>query len=60
MSIRTVGILSPGDMGAAIRRVLRDGGLEVITCLAGRSELERLRAREAEMREVPDEDDLVA
>jgi 3-hydroxyisobutyrate dehydrogenase-like beta-hydroxyacid dehydrogenase len=59
MSIRTVGILSPGDMGAATGRVLHDSGLDVVTCLDGRSELTRLRAREAGFRDVPDLETLV-
>src|SRR5438067_1924952 len=42
-----VGILSPGDMGAAIGRVLGESGAEVLTCLEGRSELTRVRAAEA-------------
>ncbi|HZP26631.1 MAG TPA: DUF1932 domain-containing protein [Dehalococcoidia bacterium] len=56
---RVVGILSPGDMGSAIGRVLREGGLDVVTCLDGRSELTRLRAAEAGLRDRP-LDDLLA
>src|SRR5579885_144157 len=37
MQIRTVAVMTPGDMGHAIGRVLRAGGLRVITCLRGRS-----------------------
>ncbi|CAA9561795.1 MAG: 3-hydroxyisobutyrate dehydrogenase family protein [uncultured Thermomicrobiales bacterium] len=37
MAIATVGILSPGDMGHTIGKVLREGGLRVVTCLEGRS-----------------------
>jgi len=59
MTPRVVGILSPGDMGSAIGRVLHEHGLEVVTCLEGRSELTRLRAREAGFREVASYDDLV-
>ena len=44
MMASVVGILSPGDMGAGIGRVLRGHGVDVITCLAGRSDLTRLRA----------------
>src|SRR5205809_736690 len=47
VDVRTVGILSPGDMGAAIGSVLRQSGLDVITCLKDRSQLTRLRAAEA-------------
>ena len=60
MNVHTVGILSPGDMGAAIGRVLCDHGLEIVTCLEGRSELTRLRAQEAGFREVGSHDELVA
>ena len=59
MTIHTVGILSPGDMGAATGRVLHDNGIDVVTCLEGRSELTRLRAREAGFRDVPDLESLV-
>ncbi len=41
-----VGIISPGDMGSAIGRVLREDGVDVVTCLEGRSGLTRLRAEE--------------
>ena len=54
-----VGILSPGDMGAAIGDILGQGGLEVLTCLTGRSQLTRLRAEEAGFRAVADDDELV-
>jgi 3-hydroxyisobutyrate dehydrogenase-like beta-hydroxyacid dehydrogenase len=60
MNPRAIGILSPGDMGAAIGRMLRDGGLAVVTCLEGRSDLTRLRAQEAGFRDVPSLDALVA
>ncbi len=53
-----VAILSPGDMGAAIGRLLTDAGLDVVTCLQGRSELTRQRAAEADIRNL-DLDDLV-
>ncbi|HEY7293433.1 MAG TPA: DUF1932 domain-containing protein [Dehalococcoidia bacterium] len=59
MDPAAIGILSPGDMGAAIGAVLREHGLPVLTCLAGRSELTRLRAREAGFAEVADLDALV-
>jgi 3-hydroxyisobutyrate dehydrogenase-like beta-hydroxyacid dehydrogenase len=57
--IRRVGILSPGDMGAGIGGVLNQTGFEVYTCLAGRSDLTRLRAEEAGFRDLPDYDALV-
>jgi putative dehydrogenase len=52
--------MSPGDMGSAIGNVLSDSGLDVITCLEGRSELSRLRAQEAGMRDVKSVDGLVS
>ncbi len=59
MAVAPVGILSPGDMGAAIGAVLGAHGVPVLTCLAGRGELTRLRAHEAGMRNLPDLDALV-
>ena len=59
MPLRTVGILSTGDMGAAIGSVLREGGLDVATSLAGRSELTTLRAAEAGIRDAGSVDALV-
>src|SRR5262245_58090889 len=60
MSDITVGILSPGDMGAAIGHVLRDGGLNVIACLQDRGTLTRQRASEAGIREVATYDEFVS
>ncbi len=57
--IRRVGILSPGEMGAAIGNVLHHGGLEVYTSLEGRSELTRTRAGEAGFHDAGAYDDLV-
>ena len=37
--IGTVAVMSPGDMGHAVAKVLRAQGLRVITCLDGRSAL---------------------
>ena len=54
MAVRTIGILSPGDMGGAVGRALRDGGFEVITCLAGRSRRTRDSASRNGFRVVPD------
>jgi 3-hydroxyisobutyrate dehydrogenase-like beta-hydroxyacid dehydrogenase len=58
-SIEHVAILSPGDMGAGIGGVLRKSGLDVLTCLDGRSNLTRLRALESDIREVGFMDDVV-
>ncbi|MGI9383440.1 MAG: DUF1932 domain-containing protein [Methyloligellaceae bacterium] len=44
MSIETVAILSPGEMGAAVGKAFVDNGFSVITTLEGRSEPTRERA----------------
>jgi 3-hydroxyisobutyrate dehydrogenase-like beta-hydroxyacid dehydrogenase len=59
MKIKSIGIMSPGDMGSAIGNVLNIAGYHVITALEGRSELTRLRAKEAGILDVQDIDRLV-
>lgn len=59
MSVETVAILSPGDMGHAVGRALGEHGLDVVTCLEGRSERTRMLARQGSFREVPTLKDLV-
>lgn len=59
MSIGTVGILSPGDMGHSIGNVLRDNGLRVLTCLEGRSSRSRELAAKAGFEDAGSLDDLV-
>lgn len=59
MNTKNIGIMSPGDMGSAIGTILSNFGLDVITCLEGRSDLTRLRAEEAGMRNVQSVDQLV-
>ena len=54
-----VGIMSPGDMGGATGALLHQNGLEVYTCLAGRSPLTRQIASEAGFRDTESLDDLV-
>lgn len=54
MPIKTVAIMVPGEMGAAVGKGFHDHGLDVITCLAGRSEATRERAAEAGFRDVAD------
>ena len=60
MSLETVGILSPGDMGHSVGAVLRQGGLRVVTCLAGRSDRTRALAAEAGIEDLPDLEVLVS
>jgi putative dehydrogenase len=55
-----VGIMSAGDMGSGFGSVLHAQGLEVYTCLAGRSDFTRLRAREAGFIDSPNLDELVS
>ena len=59
MQIQTVGIMMPGDMGHAVGRVLRDGGLRAITNLRGRSARTQERAAAAGIETVPDDATLV-
>ncbi|MEM7347917.1 MAG: DUF1932 domain-containing protein, partial [Chloroflexota bacterium] len=47
MGIKTVGIVSPGDMGGTVGRVLIEHGLRVIACLEDRSERTRNLATQA-------------
>ncbi len=54
MTAQALAILSPGDMGHAVGRVLKEHGLDVATCLAGRSARTRALADKAGLRDVPD------
>ncbi len=53
MTIETVAILSPGDMGHAVGRALGELGLNIITCLAARSERTRKLAAAAGFEDTP-------
>lgn len=59
MSLQTVGILSPGDMGHAVGQRLREHGLRVITCLEGRSERTKRLAQQARLENVASYRELV-
>lgn len=59
MEFKTVAILSPGDMGHAVGQRLRENELDVITCLAGRSERTRYLAEMAGIRDVASMEELV-
>ena len=59
MSVKTVAILSPGDMGHAVGRALGEHGLDVITCLQGRSERTRKLAQQGNIRDVPSLEEMV-
>ena len=53
MTIKTVGIQSPGDMGHAVGQVLGSHGCHVITCLEDRSTRTRALAERANIEGVP-------
>ena len=53
-TVKTVAILSPGDMGSNVGRALRENGLEVITCLTERSARTRELSEIAGIVDVPD------
>jgi 3-hydroxyisobutyrate dehydrogenase-like beta-hydroxyacid dehydrogenase len=57
--MRTIGLISPGDMGQAVGALLVDGGVRVVTCVARRSERTRALARSAGFTELPDLDSMV-
>ena len=59
MSVETVAIISPGDMGHAVGRLLREHELRVVTCLAGRSGRTRTLAEEAGIQDLPSMEELV-
>jgi L-threonate 2-dehydrogenase len=59
MSIRTVGIISPGEMGHAIGAVLHQHGMRVITNVQGRSARTLQRAKAAGISDVADDEILV-
>ena len=60
MTIKAVGILSPGEMGSGVGTVLHQHGVRVLTCLAGRGAGSRERAFLAGFEEVANLDELVA
>lgn len=51
--LKTIGILSPGDMGHSVGNTLRENGLRVIAVLADRSARTKVLAREAQIEAVP-------
>lgn len=59
MSIESVAILSPGDMGHAIGQLLRENELKVFTCLTGRSVRTCELSEKAGIIDVPNMNDLV-
>ena len=60
MKLETIAILSPGDMGHAVGRVLKQRDFRVVTCLNGRSARTRSLAKTAGLEELPTIAELVA
>lgn len=59
LSIKTVAILSPGDMGHAVGRALREHDLRVVTCLEGRSDRTKTLSRRVGIQELQSLEELV-
>lgn len=59
MTLPTLGILSPGDMGAAMARSFKSHGVEVLCALNGRSERTKAMAADAGITNVGSIDQLV-
>ena len=57
---KTIGLISPGDMGHVVGGVLTAKGHRVLTVLTGRSDLSRERAARAGMQDVGSLENLVA
>lgn len=51
--LKTIGIISPGEMGYNIALVLNKHGLEVVTCLRGRSPRTQRLAKQANVVDLP-------
>ena len=51
MNMKTIAVLSPGEMGNAFGGALKAAGFDIVTCLAGRSELTRQRAADTGFRD---------
>ena len=59
MELSAIAILSPGDMGHAVGQRLREHEMDVVTCLAGRSDRTRALSKKAGIRDVPTMEELV-
>ncbi len=57
--VKTVAIMSPGDMGHSVGNVLGDNGFDVITCLEGRSSRTKELAEKGNFRVVDSMDQMV-
>jgi len=59
VTVKTVGIMSPGDMGSGVGGFLNQNGFRVITALDDRSDDSRVRATEQGIEDVGSLDELV-
>ena len=59
MTVETVGVMSPGDMGSGVGGILKKNGLRVITALDGRSNESKTRAAEQGFEDIGSLDDVV-
>ncbi len=59
VTVETVGVMSPGDMGSGVGGVLKKNGLRVLTALDGRSDASKQRAAEEGFVDVGSLDELV-
>jgi len=59
LTIETVAIVSPGDMGHAVGQLLREHELKVVTCLTGRSGRTRILSEQAGIIDVPNFEQMV-
>lgn len=59
MSLKTIGLLSPGDMGHVVGQVLQTHGLRALTCLKGRSQRTQGLAQKAGIGDVSTYEGLV-
>jgi 3-hydroxyisobutyrate dehydrogenase-like beta-hydroxyacid dehydrogenase len=60
MEIKNVGVVSPGDMGSAIAKRIKESGKNVYTALDGRSERTKALGREAGLTDIGSMDKLVS
>jgi len=59
LTIETVAIVSPGDMGHAVGQLFREHELKVVTCLTGRSGRTRILSEQAGIIDVPNFEQMV-
>lgn len=60
MAFGIIAVISPGNMGGAVGKMLGQNGYEVITCLAGRGDFTRSKAADAGIRDAGSLDALAA